>query len=357
MTEYPIRIAQMMTNMNYGGVETAIMNYYRYIDNARIQFDFFAFEGSLIPQKELIESLGGKVYIVPRCSHLIKYEHEIQKLLKNYLIVHSNMNTLSALSLYGAKKAGVQHRILHNHSTAGKGEKKNIFKYILRPFCHLYYTEAAACSARAGEWMFGKGAPFRIINNAINLSEFRFNQNTRDRIRNELKINDKFVIGHIGRFCFAKNQEFIVDIFNEISKSADAVLLLIGSGKSKSDIESKVIKLGLDKKVIFLGNRLNINEYYQAMDTFVFPSRYEGLGMVAIEAQASGLPVTCSTEVPSEVAITDLVKFCPLSASPSEWAESILNNTVNCRRDTTDEIRTAGYDIVTEAKKLEDYYL
>ena len=221
----------------------------------------------------------------------------------------------------------------------------------------MFATERLACSKYAGEWMFGKNSEFKVINNAIDLSKFRFDQTVRDCIRNELGINDKFVVGHIGRFCYQKNQGFLIDIFNEITKTADAVLLLIGSGETKSNIEERVKSLGLVDRVIFAGNKSNANEYYQAMDTFVFPSRYEGLGMVAIEAQTSGLPVICSTQVPAEVAITDLVKFCPLSASAADWAEFILGHRVSERKDTTDEIRNSGYDIATEAKKLEEFYL
>lgn len=357
MIEYPVRIAQMMTDMNFGGVEQVVMNYYRNIDKSKIQFDFFALEGSLIPQKEEIESLGGRVYVVPRYTHLLQYEREIIKRLKGYPIVHSNMNTLSVFSLFGAKKAGVPVRILHNHSTAGKGEKKNIIKFILRPLCKLFLTDRAACSKHAGKWLFGKNSTFKVINNAIDLEKYKFNESVRNRIRNELGIDRKFVVGHIGRFGFQKNQEFVIDIFNEIVKTTDAVLLLIGSGETKNRIETKVHNLGLESRVIFAGNKLNANEYYQAMDTFVFPSRYEGLGMVAIEAQASGLPVFCSTEVPFDVAVTNLAHFCSLSASASEWTELILANKVFERQDTTEIIRSAGYDIVTEAKKLEDYYL
>lgn len=334
----------------------AIMNYYRHIDRTKIQFDFFALEGSMIPQKEEIESLGGRVYIVPRYTNPIKYEREIIRLLKGYSIVHSNMNTLSVFSLYGAKKARVPHRILHNHSTAGKGEKKNIFKYLLRPFCKFFLTERLACSRYAGEWMFGKNSSFKVVNNAIDLSKYKFNQNTRESIRKELGIENRFVIGHIGRFCYQKNQEFLIDIFKEIIKNADAVLLLIGSGETENAIKTKVKNLGLEDRVIFAGNKTNANEYYQAMDVFVLPSRYEGLGMVAIEAQASGLPVICSEEVPPEAAVTGLVKFCPLSAPASKWADTIFANRVADRKDTTDEIQKAGYNIITEAKKLEEFY-
>ncbi len=133
----PIRVAQMMTDMNYGGVEMVVMNYYSHIDRSKVQFDFFALEGSAVPQQEEIERLGGHVYLVPRYTHLVQYERAIMELFRKnqYQIVHSHMNTLGVFSLWGAQRAGVPNRIMHNHSVAGKGEtKKNFVKYLLRPF-------------------------------------------------------------------------------------------------------------------------------------------------------------------------------------------------------------------------------
>ena len=202
MGSKPIRIAQMMTDMNFGGVEMVVMNYYRNIDRTKVQFDFFALEGSTIPQKEEIESLGGRVFVVPKYTHLKKYEKEIQRLFKenNYKIVHSHMNTLAVFSLYGAKKAGVPNRILHNHSTAGKGEtKKNIMKYMLRPFAKIYPTKLCACSKYAGKWIYGKNTKFRVFNNAIDLEKYKFDPIRREELRKTLGIQDKKVIGHIGR--------------------------------------------------------------------------------------------------------------------------------------------------------------
>ena len=178
MSKEPIRIAQMMTDMNFGGVEMVVMNYYRNIDRAKVQFDFFALEDSTIPQKEEIEKLGGRVFVVPKYTHLLQYEKEIQRLVKEnrYKIVHSHMNTLGVFSLFGAKQAGVPVRILHNHSTAGTGEtKKNIMKYFLRPFSKLYPTELIACSKLAGNWIYGKGTKFRVFNNAIDLDKYKYN--------------------------------------------------------------------------------------------------------------------------------------------------------------------------------------
>lgn len=220
MTE-PIRVAQMMTDMNYGGVEMVVMNYYRHIDRTKVQFDFFALEGSAVPQREEIERLGGRVYIVPKYTHLSAYEKDIIRLFKQnqYKIVHSHMNTLSVFSLWGAKKAGVPNRIAHNHSTAGKGEtKKNIIKYALRPFAKIYPTKLCACSQYAGEWLYGKSAEFQVFNNAIDLSRYSYDPQKAAAVRKELGLEDKLVVGHIGRFCYQKNHDFLIDIFNEIHK-------------------------------------------------------------------------------------------------------------------------------------------
>ena len=161
----PIRVAQMMTDMNYGGVEMVVMNYYRHMDRSRVQFDFFALEGSTLPQREEIERLGGRVYVVPKYTHLPQYGREIGRLFRQngYQIVHSHMNTLSVLSLWGAKRAGVPNRIAHNHSTVGRGEgAKNVMKYLLRPFAAVYPTRLCACSRTAGSWLYGE-KPFRVF--------------------------------------------------------------------------------------------------------------------------------------------------------------------------------------------------
>ena len=360
MTE-PIRVAQMMTDMNYGGVEMVVMNYYRHIDRTKVQFDFFALEGSAVPQREEIERLGGRVYIVPKYTHLSAYEKDIIRLFKQnqYKIVHSYMNTLSVFSLWGAKKAGVPNRIAHNHSTAGKGEtKKNIIKYALRPFAKIYPTKLCACSQYAGEWLYGKSAEFQVFNNAIDLSRYSYDPQKAAAVRKELGLEDKLVVGHIGRFCYQKNHDFLIDIFNEIHKQRqEAVLLLIGEGELEQDIRNKVKKLGLTDSVCFMGKQKDTSKFYQAMDCFVLPSRYEGLGVVAIEAQACSVPVICSTAVPKDAKITSSVKFIGLDESSSNWADCVLDVIkTQVKRNEREEVRKAGYDIEVEAQKLTDFY-
>lgn len=360
MENKPIRIAQMMTDMNYGGVEMVVMNYYRYIDKSKIQFDFFALEGSTIPQREEIENLGGQIYVVPKYTHLSRYESAIQELFKRnkYKIVHCHMNTLGVFAMYGAKKAGVPVRILHNHSTAGKGEvKKNVMKYILRPFAKVFPTNLCACSNFAGEWIYGKNARFKVFNNAIDLDKYKYNPEIRNELRKKIGIEDRFVIGHIGRFCYPKNHDFLVDIFAEIlKKKKNAVLLLIGEGELETDVKTKVKDLGLEEKVLFLGRKADAYRYYQAMDLFLLPSRYEGLPVVGVEAQAAGLPCVMSDKVTPEAKLLDTTVFVNAEASVSVWSEMVIELSQVKRKDTSQQMIEAGFDIKTEAKKLEKMY-
>lgn len=361
MAKKTIRVAQMMTDMNFGGVEMVVMNYYRNIDRDKVQFDFFALEGSSIPQRDEIEEMGGRIYVVPKYTHLMQYEKEIQRIFKenDYMIVHSHMNTLSVFSLYGAKRAGVPNRILHNHSTAGKGEtKKNVMKYMLRPFAKIFPTELCACSKFAGEWLYGKQQNFKIFNNAIDLMKFCFDQEKRQSIRKKLGIENKKVIGHVGRFCYQKNQEFLIDILQVLAyKDENVVLLLIGEGETEPVIREKVFALGLQDRVLFLDKQPDTSIFYQAMDVFVLPSRYEGLGMVAVEAQACSLPTICSTEVPEEAKILPSTLFLKLSDGSEAWADVIMSAYSSCeRKNTSNELREAGYDIKIEAGKLVAFY-
>ena len=355
MVKKPIRIAQMMTDLNYGGVEMVIMNYYRHIDRTKFQFDFYALEGSTVPQREEIEELGGRVYIVPKYTHLFSYEKVLKNRLKRYKIVHSNMNTLSVFSLYAAKKAGVPIRISHNHSTAGKGEKKNIIKYMLRPFSKLFPTELCACARSSGEWVYGKNSHFKVINNAIDVEKFRYDEEERNKIKRELGIEGKRVIGHIGRFCYQKNHELLIDIFYKLSKrNPDLVLLLIGEGETEQKIREKVDRLGISAKVLFLGRKQDAYRYYNAMDVFLLPSRYEGLPVVGIEAQAAGLPCIFSDMVTKETKIINSTFF--VKGGVDNYVRAVEKCLNIGRKNTTEEMKKAGFDIKTEAIKLANYY-
>lgn len=366
MNKEPIRIGMIMGKWVGGGVEAVIMNYYRHIDRNKIQFDFICDEDSTCIPREEIESLGGKVIICPPYQKLNKYIKFLKRLFKenNYKIVHSNINTLSVFPLYAAKKAGVPIRIAHSHSTSNKVEwKKNIVKSILKPFSTKYANCFFACTEHAARYQFGNkmydSGEVTIINNAIDLDKFKYNEKIRKEIRKELQIKDNVVvIGHIGRFIPQKNHTFLIDVFNEYhKKEPNSVLLLIGQGPLVNDIKNKVDSLKLNDSVKFLGQKSNINDMYQAMDAFILPSLYEGLGMVLIEAQVNGLPCYASTEVPMVAKVTDKINFIGLKEPIKIWVLNI-RKTLNYKKREIDinMIKKVGFDIESESKKLELKY-
>lgn len=362
----PIRVAQIMGKWLGGGVEAVVMNYYRNIDRNKVQFDFICDEDSKYIPREEIEKLGGKIILIPPYQKPFKYHKELKKVLKerNYKIVHSHISTMSFFSLWAAKSAKVPVRIVHAHSTTNKQEKKkNLMKQVLRPFSKVFANRYFCCSELAGRWLFGnktynQGKVY-LLNNAIDVDKFKYNEKVRKAKRKELNIKDKdLVIGHIGRFVKQKNHEFLIDIFNEIHKqNKNTILLLAGDGPLKEEIQNKVKKLGLEKNIQFLGQRNDANELYQAMDAFVLPSLYEGLPVVGVEAQAAGLPCFFSTDMTKETKVLDSTKFIELSKSPKEWADIIIKELNNFKRkDMTKEITNKNFNIKNEAKKIEEKY-
>lgn len=365
--EEPIRIAHIIGKWLGGGVEAVVMNYYRHIDRTKIQFDFLCDEDSTNIPYEEIEQLGGRVILIPPYQKVFKYQKELIRIFKenNYKIVHSHINTLSVFPLRAAKKAGVKVRIAHSHSTTNKKEwKKNLLKQMLRPFSKAYATDYMCCSELAGRWLFGDKAydsgQVYLLNNAIDLDKFKYNESLRKEKRKELNIkDDTLVIGHIGRFVAQKNHIFLIDIFNEVhKKNSNSLLLLVGQGPLKEEIKNKVKELKLDDSVRFLGQRNDVNELYQAFDVFCLPSLYEGLPVVGVEAQASGLLCILSNAMTKETKVLDITKFMSLNNTPEEWADSILDDVKRYKRiDTSKEMAAKNFNIKEEAKKLEKYYL
>lgn len=367
MKKQPIRIAQIIGKWVGGGVEAVVMNYYRHIDRNKIQFDFICDEDSTdIPYGE-IKKLGGKVILIPPYQKVFKYHKELKRVLKegNYRIVHSHINTLSVFSLFAAKRADVPIRIAHSHSTTNKKEKKkNLLKQLLRPFSKVFATDYMCCSELSGRWLFGnktynKGKVY-LLNNAIDLTKFKYDEKVRILKRKELGIKDNtLVIGHIGRFVAQKNHRFLIDIFNEIyKKNKNSLLLLAGQGPLMDEMKEKVNSLGINKNVMFLGQRNDVNELYQAFDVFLLPSLYEGLPVVGIEAQATGNLCYFSDDMTKETKILDSTVFMSLTNTAEEWADRLLENVKSFKKhDTTDEVSKYGFNIEEEASKLELYYM
>lgn len=362
----PIRVLQIIGIVAGGGVEAVIMNYYEHIDRTKVQFDFIVHNDNKIDITQKVEAMGGKVYkVTPYYKNPIAFMHGIYKVIRDhhYRIVHSNMNTLSAFPLFAAWVAGAPVRILHNHSTSSPGEtERNIMKFMLRPFARLFANHYLACSRLAGEWMYGRkmmdSGKVTIVNNAIDLKKYAFNPQKRKILRKELGLADEFVIGHVGRFMFQKNHEFLIDVFAEAyKKNPHMALLLVGDGPLRPAMEEKVRKLGLTGHVKFLGLRNNVQDFYHVMDLFILPSHYEGLPVVGVEAQANGLLCLFSTKVTKETRLTHSAQFLDLEAGASMWAEGIISLKCERNKKAGDELRQAGFEINKETEKLVKFYI
>lgn len=359
-----IRVAQIIGKWLGGGVESIVMNYYSHIDRNKIQFDFICDSDSTNIPKDKIISMGGRVILVSPYQHIFKYNRDLMKIFKEnkYKIVHSHINTLSVFPLRIAKKAGVPIRIAHSHSTTNIKEwKKNILKQMLRPFSKVYANQYMCCSQYAGEWLFNKKTfkqgKVYLLNNAIDVDKFKYNKTIRADKRKELNIDDNtFVVGHIGRFVEQKNHLFLIDLFNELHKEkSNSLLILVGQGPLFDAVKAKVHRLGLENCVLLLGQRNDVFDLYQAFDMFVLPSLYEGLPVVGVEAQTSGLPSIFSDKITKEVRLLESTKFISLDADINKvWVENML--TKYDRFDVSEIIRNKNFDINIEAKKLTNKY-
>lgn len=362
-----IRVLHVLGGLNRGGAETMIMNLYRHIDRSKVQFDFVLHTTDKCDYEDEVSSLGGRIHFVPRYTgkNHFKYKEAWRLIFESYSeykIIHGHVRSTAAIYLKIAKKFRLV-TIAHSHSiSSGKGGKaliKNTLQYPIRYIADYRF----ACSEIAGEWLFGKRAcregNYFIIKNSIDINEFVFRQDIRNEVRGRLNIAGKLVIGHIGRFCTPKNHEFIIDIFKSLHiRNNNTVLLLVGEGELKSHIEKKVADLDLKDSVIFTGAMSDVSGYLHAMDVFLFPSLFEGLGMVLIEAQTSGLNCVVADTVPKEAFITDLVKVVSLSRSVEYWAETILQyNKNDLRKNMGNIVEAAGYAITDNSRKLEKFYI
>ncbi|KAB7788129.1 glycosyl transferase [Bifidobacterium cebidarum] len=349
-----------------GGVEATVMNHYRHIDRDKIQFDFIVQDDSTVVPAEEIESLGGRVFTIPSYKQLPLYIKECERLFRELkpTIVHSHMNALSVFPLGAAKRAGVPVRIAHSHSTSNPREyAKTAVKMALRPFSHVYPTHYAACSHYTAQWLFGNkldaSGQVRIIHNAIEPERFRFDADVRAAKRTELGIaDDQLLIGQVGRMCFQKNQLFTLDVFKQVlERRPDAILALAGDGDMMDEVKQRIQELGIERSVRVLGIRNDMNELCQAFDVLALPSTYEGLSVVAVEAQAAGLPILASTNVSRETAvIPGLIRFIPLNNQP-QWINALAFTPITGQhQDTHNLIRQVGYDINDSAQQLGEWY-
>lgn len=364
--ESPVRVLHVIVNMNRGGAETLIMNLYRNINRSKIQFDFLTCKEGVFDQEIL--NLGGRIHRIPYITerghfHYIKNLNQFFKMNNDYKIVHSHMDKMSGLVLKAAKMARVPVRIAHSHNTESEGGlAAKIYKEFAGSNINKAATHYLACSNLAAKWLFkDKANAATLLKNGIETDKFIFSKEVRDQIRNELGLGyDSLVIGHVGRFNHQKNHSFLVDIFYELSKIAtESFLVFVGDGALRSEIEKKVRKLRLNDKVLFLGERSDINNVLQAFDLFVFPSIHEGLPVTLIEAQGAGLPCLISDQITPEVDLgMGLIKFIPLKKNDI-WVEEILKAYARkvSRNIPKQALSNKGYDIKNTAHFIQDFYL
>ena len=358
--------------LSNGGQESFIMNMYRNIDRTRVQFDFYtpyycdneklvneikSYGGNVYEGKGDFESKDRKKYFINNLKNFLKDN--------KYEIIHIHSGSIFALA-YGSKiarKSGAKKVIVHSHCGGFKNLKYRIIKILSIPYLLKYPTNYYACSELAAEWKFPKKIikekKYTILKNAIDTNKLYFDKEVREKARKDLNISDKFVVGHIGRFSLQKNHDFLIDIFNEIQKKKDnSVLVLIGVGELQEQIKEKIQTLGLNNKVLMLNLRSDIQELLNAMDVFVLPSFFEGLPVVGVEAQATGLQVFTSTGVTKELPIEELSYYYPLESGSEEWAKNILEEYKKIeRKNTTELIKESGYEVKIAAKRMEDLYM
>ncbi len=372
MSEEKIRVVHTIP-MGAGGISSLTMAVNEAIDRTRFEFDYLVFRDQKEFCDERAARLGSPKLIADVSSirnPILKNIAKIRKtrrILKEggYRIMHVDASTpYDVVLALAAKMAGVKTVVFHSHNEdyEHKATLRNalmpFFRFLI-PFC---VTDYIAVSEAAAKFMFPKkvvrNRQYRLIPNGIDADRYGYDPSVREAYRKRFGWGDRFVVGHVGRFVYQKNHDFLVDVFAELKKKRDdALLVLIGDGELQDKVRNKVERLGLTDSVVFFGVTHEVPQLMQAMDVFLFPSRYEGLGIAAVEAQAAGLPTVVTDGLPKELEMTDCLRKVSLSSSAGCWAGAVLeaaDTVIRC--DRADEVKRAGYDIRTVTRELEGFY-
>lgn len=355
---------------NPGGMESVIMNYYRHIDRSTLQFEFLCNTKKVAYENE-IENMGGIIHrICARSKNLKKYKHDIDSFFKKnsnkYCALWFNTCSLSNIDyLIYAKKYGISKRIIHCHNAANGGDSflRNLLHKYHQKKVFKYATDFWTCNQDSDIWFFGKQGNslpnYRIIYNAIDLDCFSPNDEIRNVYRKKLGITNEILLGHDGRFHYQKNQEYLIKIMARLNNKFPNryKLILIGQGDNLQLIKDMILENNLQDKVILPGVVSNINDYLQAMDIFCFPSRFEGLGLSLIEAEANGLPCVISNTIPKEAIVNKSVKAIGIDDSNiDEWVDAIELYSKSSKSLLREDFIKNHYDINSEAKRVEHYF-
>lgn len=361
----PIKVLQLFTILNRGGAETNVMNYYRKLDQTKVQFDFVVHREEKGAYEDEIAQLGGKIYrflpITP--FSLSQYKKQVSAFFDEhteYKIIHGQCSELGYFFYKEAHKRKIPIIIAHGHNSKVKFDLKYTFRFILKKAMMKYVNTYFSCGYDAAIWLFGKekGQKAFIMNNAIDASNFSYNPKKDLEFRQVLKSENTINIIHIGRFNTQKNHTFLIDVFKELCNlNANCRLYLVGIGELKEEIQQKVNNHSIQDKVTFLGLRADVNELLQAMNVFLFPSLFEGFPVSFVEAQASGVKCFVSDTIPAEATIIpENVQAISLQQSAKYWAEQIISNKNFVKQNVEQKIIDAGYDINKNVRLLEQKY-
>lgn len=380
-----VRVLHVLGNTNLGGAESRIMDLYRHTDRNRVQFDFLVHSGEEGFFEKEIRELGGRIFRVPRFRiyNYFSYRKALKEFFQKhheFALVQGHMTSTAAIYLPIAKKAGVKKTAAHARSAGvDKGLKGTMTRFLRRNLAdkadYLF-----TCSELAGISVYGEKAVQEgktiFIPNAIDCAGFTFDPEKRKKMREELGLTDAIIIGHVGRFHYAKNHEYLLRVFAELCRMSAGAgdstaetgadqkyhLILLGEGPLMEDTRKLAEELGVADKVHFLGNHKNIADYYQAMDYFVYPSRYEGMPGTIVEAQASGLPCLMSDTICREVIVTELVETMSIEKEPKVWAEGLqrridaLVSKQENREKYAAKMAAAGFDVQAQAERMMRFY-
>lgn len=330
----PIRVLQVFASLDSGGVSNFVMNLYREMDTEHIQFDFAMTAGERALYDDEVLSRGGRIFYFDTTKDVTTNLRRILREEGPFQVVHSHVFFYSGLVLAEAKKAKVPIRIAHAHN-AHTGESRSVpriaYERGMQMLIRANATHMLGCSEKACRYVFGdkimKDPRAAVMPDGIDCDRFAFNPKVREQVRKEYSLDDKFVVGHVGHFNPAKNHEKILSVFAEVCRQRDdAALLLVGDGELEQNVRNRVAELNLIDRVVFAGAHKDVERFYQAMDVFLFPSRYEGFGMAMIEAQCSGLACVASDVVPEETNADGRAVYLPLENEDSAWANAIMNH-------------------------------
>lgn len=363
-----VRVLQELSALDGGGVAKLLYDYYRNMDHTKIHFDFLIYdyyENGMY--EEPLKDLGCTIYKLPRIKKdKIGYLTGMKKIIKdgNYDVVHSHMGSRGLFVMYYGKKYKVPKRIVHSHiAYEPVSNVKRKINAMLASIAKHYATDLFACGKDAGIYMWGKKASaegkVHIMTNAVDTDSFQFSNVLRIQKQEELQITGKFVIGIVGRLSEQKNYPFLFSAYKKVTEQRDdTVLLIVGRGLEEDKIKKLAADMNLGNSVRFLGIRSDVSELLNAFDMFVLPSKYEGLPVVLIEAQANGVQELVSDRVTTEMDITDLIKFLPIENTKDQWAKEMCSASIktNERERYSNLVRQAGYDIKIESKKMQNFY-